>query len=126
MSDSELIARECRTAVIERREISDACARVIASQWHNGQASLGYSFASTGAITDPSALWRELIPDYDALQRGSDRDAANMLGTYLANAGIRGPVTGWSNLWLSSEEPWPTEAMLDAKQAQLRAEGGAS
>jgi hypothetical protein len=107
MSDSELIAHECQAAWAEGREISDACARMIASQWHGGQASLGYSFASTGAIpAETSGLWRELFTDYGRL-RTADKLAADALGTYLISVvrgngwKARGPVAGWSGLWLS-------------------------
>lgn len=82
-------------------EITDACARVIASWWHNGQASLGYAFTSTGAIPDdPSDLWRELCAaDYQRMAP-QDKRAADALGTYLRAAGPRGPVDGWSTLWV--------------------------
>jgi hypothetical protein len=98
MGDAEKVASEVN-AKSGREEISDACARVIASWWHGGQKSLGYSFVSTGAITDASDLWRELFPDYSSLS-DADKIAADMLGTYFTNAGTRGPIEGWSGLWL--------------------------
>lgn len=83
-------------------EISDGCARVIASWFHGGQASAGYAFTSTGAITteDPSDLWRELGGREYADQRPWMRAVLDCLGTYLLNRADRGPVAGWSNLWV--------------------------
>jgi hypothetical protein len=55
---------------------------------------------------ETSDLWRELFPDYYSL-RPADRLAADMLGTYLISVvrdngwQARGPVAGWSGLWLS-------------------------
>jgi hypothetical protein len=100
MGDSELIARECAAKQAAGEEISDACARMIASQWYIGHA--GASFVTTGAITtDPSTLWRILfLPEYPTMVP-ADKLAADMLGTYLQRAGERGPVAGWSGLWLS-------------------------
>ncbi|WP_433474950.1 hypothetical protein ACQPZP_40785 [Spirillospora sp. CA-142024] len=100
MGDMEKVVAECR-AKRGVQEISDACARVIASLYHDGQWSLAYSFASTGAITDhPEQVWREM---FGALYSGASRDeklVMDMMGTYLTRAGRRGPVRGWSGLWL--------------------------
>jgi len=101
MGDSEMIMRECRAAQAESREISDACARMIASQWHSENATV--SFATTGAITvDPETLWAILfLPEYNNDMSADDKLAADMLGTYLLRAGERGPVDGWSRLWIN-------------------------
>ena len=81
-------------------EISDACARVIASQRYEGQWSLGYSFVSTGTVPEDGAdLWRELFPRYYDLGP-RDKAVADMLGTYLTAHAGRGPVDGWSSLWV--------------------------
>lgn len=103
--DESAVWDQVRAAQSEGREISDACARVIASWWHGGQASAGYSFTSTGAITtdDPSDLWRELGGTDRDGQPEWMRDALDCLGTYLVrrfNDGERGPVAGWSGLWV--------------------------
>lgn len=102
--DESAVRDEVRAAQREGREISDACARVVASWWHDGQASAGDSFVSTGAITtpDPSDLWRELGRDADG-QPEWMVDALDCLGTYLVrrfNDGKAGPVAGWSGLWV--------------------------
>lgn len=101
MGDFEKALAECKRAQSEEREITDACARVIASMYHSGQASLGYSFASTGTIgEDSTPLWRELFDDYKGMSV-DEKLLADMLGTYLVNADHpRGPVEGWSGLWL--------------------------
>lgn len=83
-------------------EISDACARTIASWFHNGQASAGYAFVSTGAITteDPSDLWNELGGREYGDQEPWLRAALDCLGTYLTHRESRDAVDGWSNLWV--------------------------
>jgi hypothetical protein len=82
-------------------EISDACARVIASWFHDGQSSAGYSFVSTGAIADPTDVYRDLTPgDVYNDQPEWMQAALSCLGTYLSNRADRGPVSGWSNLWV--------------------------
>jgi hypothetical protein len=99
MGDMEKVTAE----IAERfgsREISDACARVIASWYHNGGVSDSYAFVSTGAIDDPSALWREMFPHYSSDTMVLERRMADMLGTYLLHAGRRGPVKGWDSIWL--------------------------
>lgn len=93
----------CRERQEAGEEISDAGARVIAAMYHNGGTSVGAQFASTGAITDePTSVWRDLFDCprgfYSAM--GRDQLLADMLGTYLVCAGTRGPVDGWSGLWL--------------------------
>ena len=101
-NDQEAVYAECRQAQAEGREISDACARVIASWWHNGQGSPGYAFVSTGAYGSSTDLWRDLTDngrEYDRAD-ADDRLALDMLGTYLLNRDDRGPVPGWSRLWV--------------------------
>jgi hypothetical protein len=110
MDDPDKIQAEVAAAAHEGREISDACARMIASLWHGGQGTSGYSFASTGAIPDdPHLVWRDLFGPWNP-RRGEfeayadsgrqDQRAMDALGTYLHNAGPRGPVAGWSDKWL--------------------------
>ncbi|UKD53665.1 hypothetical protein L3Q65_38130 [Amycolatopsis sp. FU40] len=80
--------------------VSDACARVIASLYHNGQASPGYSFVSTGAIPeDPLAVWDDLFSNLWELPT-QERIFAMYLYVYLIAIGQRAPVEGWANLWL--------------------------
>ncbi len=108
MSDMEKVIAECR-AKHGREEISDACARVIASLYHDGQWSRAYALSSTGAITDdPSAVWREMFGTkmpatgrtmYESAT-ADEKIMMDMMGTYLIRAGERGPVPGWSDLWL--------------------------
>lgn len=112
MDDMEKALTECRKALAEGREISDACARVIASMFHCGQGSASYSFASTGRISasedwssivaDRSNLWGQMFPDYTVLAPG-ERLLGDMMGTYLltrVKSGVVGAVPGWSDLWL--------------------------
>ncbi|MDR7277638.1 hypothetical protein [Catenuloplanes atrovinosus] len=103
LDDEQKIIAECVAARREGRPIRDAAARMIASQYHTGQSSPGYAFASTGAITGVGAdlhedlfrgvviegYWHSLIPACFA--------------DYIDNrraVGHTGPQPGWSNLWL--------------------------
>lgn len=98
LNDRSRLALEIARVEREGGEISDAAARVIASQWHSGGGTT-LAFASTGAIGDPTGLWRALFDDYELLGP-FDARCADLLGTYLMRAGSRGPVAGWSDLWL--------------------------
>ena len=85
-------------------EISDACARVIASWYSEGEGTAGYEFASTGAITS-ATLYRELTrmgSGRSLYERASPnrKRALDWLGTYLANRADKGPVPGWSDIWI--------------------------
>lgn len=79
-TDEQAIFAECRAAQADGREISDACARAIATAWHGGPGTRAYAFACTGAIIAdadpashtradiaerdgeaPTALWREIF-----------------------------------------------------------------
>lgn len=102
MTDTQKVALAIDQAEAEDREIDDACARVIASWWADGSDTVSYGFASTGAIQGSGVeVYRALVPDgaYDQ-QSAEDRRALDWLGTYLLNREERGPVTGWSDLWL--------------------------
>jgi hypothetical protein len=115
--DTERIYEHCANAQAHGEEISDACARMIAAGYAEGMPSA--SFATTGAISGPSEVWRDCF----YLRNGTslyetmcpeDKLAADMLGTYLTSAtreteGRRGPVEGWSGLWIDEPENF-TEA----------------
>ncbi|ETT24270.1 hypothetical protein RAJCM14343_4762 [Rhodococcus aetherivorans] len=100
-TDADLIDHELEAASEEERDISDAAARVIASQWHGGQASDLYSFVSTGEISDgiQIELAREIA---DAEE--PDRDHLAALSRYLMNREDTGAVEGWSDLWLQAPD----------------------
>ena len=110
MTDAQVALANCQAAQAKGKEIDDATARTIASWHYDGQASDGYAFVSTGAIAP--GLWRELfLNDDHRVGKGTpgtyyqrlsadDRLMADMLGTYLIAAGPRGPVPGWSSLWV--------------------------
>lgn len=100
MTDDEAIHAECVAAQAEGREISDGCARTIASQWHSPGNSTA-AFSTTGAIIGSiDALWADFFLPVRERRSESDKLAADLLGTYLLNAGPRGPVAGWSNVWV--------------------------
>ncbi len=110
MGDFENAVAHAREAQSAGREISDACARVIASMYHGGftgplRSSHGYSFVSTGTIPEPAdALWLELFGPYDKLRSDDERLLFGMFGTYALNRPDREVgVPGWSSLWLDSE-----------------------
>jgi hypothetical protein len=102
-AEEEAVFAECRAAQEAGQEISDGCARTIAAWYQeNGRSA---EFVSTGAIPqEPSDVWRSC---FYLGNRSLYRDmppslklAADMLGTYLVRAGRRGPVPGWSKLWV--------------------------
>jgi hypothetical protein len=98
--DLDLARAECARAAAEGRKISDACARVIASLYHEGGTSPSASFAAAGVIpADPACLWQDLFGAVYG-RMGPDKALADMFRAYLADAGQRGPVSGWSRLWL--------------------------
>jgi hypothetical protein len=99
MSDDEQISREVRRADFTDEPINDACARMIAAQWHGGQATAMCSFATTGAITP--ALYDEVDREVHAHWNTFDGPILKALGYYIQHRGERGPVPGWSNLWLN-------------------------
>lgn len=68
-------------------EIEDDCARAIAGQWHDGQSSAFYAFASSGHY-DRSALLAELsdtIADHYRSSSPDNRLELDAFGTYLIN-----------------------------------------
>lgn len=103
--DLTLAMQECQAAQAEQREISDACARVIAALYQDSE--VGAALATTGAIiASPDSVWCSLFGGLDhngyTFYAGMGREQllADMLGTYLIRAGKRGPVPGWSKLWI--------------------------
>lgn len=97
-------ATRCQAAGVE---ISDGCARTIASMYHEPGKPAGPAFSTSGAISDPSEVWQSLFGKrhdgpggfYRNLPAG-EQLIADMLGTYLVAAGRRGPVPGWSSRWV--------------------------
>jgi len=103
-AEEEAVFAECRTAQEAGEEISDGCARTIAAWFQENGPSA--TFATTGAIPDPTGVWRSCfyLGDRSLYRELSPpmQLAANSLGTYLVRAGRRGAVEGWSNLWVQS------------------------
>lgn len=107
MGDMEKAVEACRTAQSRGVEISDACARVIASMYHGGQASDSYALASSGYVHDSETttgdLCRELFGDYWKLSE-DEQLLYDMMGTYLLerdrNGRVSEAIPGWSELWL--------------------------
>jgi hypothetical protein len=102
MGDFQKAVQHCRDRLCQGQEISDACARVIASLYHEGQWSSSYALASSGAITvEPDQLWRELFGDFKL--EPDELLMAEMLRAYIDRrwrSGQRDPVPGWSMFWL--------------------------
>ena len=100
-TDFDRAVSHARAAQERGEEISDECARVIGALYHGGQASIGYAFTSTGALPDNTGdLCRDLFGPYDGPLTADERLLFDMLGTYGINREHRGPVVGWSRLWL--------------------------
>lgn len=100
LTDDEVaVDREVLAAQAEEREISDGCARIIASWCYTGDSTLTYVFVSTGAIVtdDPCKLWRALASDYPNQPPRMQR-ALDCLGTYLVHRTNHGTVPGWHAL----------------------------
>lgn len=72
---------------------------MIGALYHDGQASISYSFASTGAISDRTDVYRECFPNYPALP-DAEKIIADMFGTYLMTRAGLDRVPGWSDLWV--------------------------
>lgn len=122
--DQDRINQHVRWAQAHGQEISDACARMIGAAWHGSNDTA--SFSTTGAIvTDPSTLWHDFfsvrgVPDFYAQMSPEDRMAADSLGTYLHDAGERGPVDGWSGLWINHAEDFADmTAQLEDSEPEL-------
>lgn len=108
-TDDDLIAQSIDMFEDIESTVDDATARMIASQYHSGQASDLYSFASTGFISD--TLLDAINREYEAIDevppgRSPERHKLSHLAMYVAERKSRGDVEavpGWSELWL--EEP---------------------
>lgn len=98
--DEKAVFAEVR-AKSGREEISDACARTIASWYHDGGTSDTHAFVSTGAIQADN-LWRQFTDDCTLYESADANHKATLdaLGTYLLNREDTGPVPGWSDLWI--------------------------
>lgn len=77
--------------------ISHGQARVIASEWHGGQASPLYALASSGAV-DLDRVVTEVDMCLAAADSAEDM-RLRALRRYVRTCGSRGPVRGWSDLW---------------------------
>lgn len=98
--DDALVDYYLEQANTEETGIDSACARVIASQLHDGQASALHDFVTTG-IVDYERISRELeatLQDPEIDEHAQDRIA--VLVTYLQSREDTGPVEGWSRIWL--------------------------
>lgn len=84
-------------ARVEGREVTDAVARAIAAELHDGQGSALYSLASTGSL-EHERLDGEL---HELYQSRDPRilEWASMLGTYALHREHKGAVGGWHELW---------------------------
>ncbi|MHD0307521.1 hypothetical protein [Rhodococcus erythropolis] len=69
--DERLLAHYIYESEQANSTINDACARMIASQWHGGASSALYSLTSTGAIDLPQVVaeinesWANADTDYN-------------------------------------------------------------
>jgi len=104
-TETWMVVAECLAAQRSDREISDGCARTIAA-WYAEGMDTGQSFATTGAISSSTDVYRALFylhgdrarPLYPTMAP-HQKLCADMLGTYLTRAGVRGPQEGWSSKW---------------------------
>lgn len=99
MTDDELIAQGIaqlkeRLAEGEWATLDDTTARIIASQFHDGQGSGLYSFQSTGAI-DHARAGEEALRTWEESDDATDREKLDFLVQYFLRHNARGPVMGW-------------------------------
>lgn len=114
--DDALLERELRQAELEDRIIPAHIARLIASRWHDGQASALYAFQSTGSISYEIA--DDLIYDYNnpSLSAADRRELDHLIKFINAQEvdedGERGPQENWHLLtrWdFGDQEPLPED-----------------
>jgi hypothetical protein len=80
--------------------ISDLDARRIASDWHGGQGTALYAFASTGAI-DTARADHDLLREVNATIKAEHPPVGHdlyILYAYVHNHNARGPQPGWNDL----------------------------
>lgn len=94
-ADEKAVFAHCRTTT---GLISDGAARTIASWWVSGPT--GQSFVTTGAV--PEGVWDELVDGGAVVTTAPPEHAAalQMLRDYLTHHAGRGPVAGWSGVWV--------------------------
>ncbi|MDQ7903064.1 antirestriction protein ArdA [Phytohabitans sp. ZYX-F-186] len=95
--DERAIQLGIDAARAEDREVTDAVARAIAVQLHDGQGSALYSLASTGDLEH-----KHLDAELHELYQSRDPrvlEWASVLGTYALHREHKGPVEGWYQLW---------------------------
>jgi hypothetical protein len=98
VSDDKLVRRNL-AALGEGELIDDATARVIASQWSDGQWAALYSLSSCGAIDERTTGEIEAEIRHDATSP-EQYPALEALLAYVEHHGTRGAVDGWSDLWV--------------------------
>ncbi len=76
--------------------LTDAQARKIASDWHDGTSSYLYRLASTGSINSHHTAYEA----HQAAYGQSPEDMASLfaLRDYCQDIGPRGPVKGWASM----------------------------
>lgn len=77
----------CEAAQKRGEEVSEDVARAIAGQWHYGQASPLYAFASSGHFDRDALLGSisALIQDHYDRSDAEDRLQLDMFATYVTN-----------------------------------------
>lgn len=95
-ADENAVFTHCRTTT---GLISDGAARTIASWWW-ADDSVAMSFVTTGAVLD--GVWNALTDRGAVLGQvtGDHRLALEKLHAYLDRHAGRGPVAGWSEVWV--------------------------
>lgn len=74
-------------------------ARIVASEYHDGQSSRLYKLASTGTIDNSDGmLGCELEHAERAARANGEPELIPALRAYIRSQGTRGPVKGWSLL----------------------------
>lgn len=122
-TDEDLINEAIERAQREGALITDAAARVIASQLHGGQETDLYAFASSGAIQE------DLLVELQGIRRDETLDDTarswtKPLRRYIkarTREGATDRVPGWVGLWLA-EQPIEVEDEWERQQEQTIAD----
>lgn len=106
LDDSQLIRRAIERSAEREVAISDAAARVISSQIHEGQTTPLYALASSGAITE--GLVDQLERDYRRADMNDQLEIRTWVVALMHYVETRGDDVaareGWAKLWLQHPE----------------------
>jgi len=96
-AEDTIIQASVEQARVSGKIIDDRAARIIASQWHDGQDGLLYRLSSTGSIANVGLM----LDAIDHVRKGctaADHRVLDALAAYVMARGTRAPQPGWTQL----------------------------